>query len=170
MTGTIAVLGAGLWGTVLANHMAEKSYPVILWEYFSDIAEKLQKNRIHPNLTELKLDERVGITSRLESAVEKSSLIVVALSSQHVRNIAKHLKPLLSRRKPLPIVVSASKGMEPQTLKTMSEVIEEEIPFLKRRVFAMSGPSFAREVARGIPTIVLIAGPQNGLIHTAKKT
>ncbi|MBI4056530.1 MAG: NAD(P)H-dependent glycerol-3-phosphate dehydrogenase [Elusimicrobia bacterium] len=166
----VTVLGAGLWGTVLANHLAEKNYSVILWEYFSDLAEKLQQSRNHPHLQGFTLNNHVEVTSNLKSAVEKTTFLVIALSSQHIRNVCKHLKPLLPRRKPLPIVINASKGIEPQSLKTVSEVIEEEIPDLKGRVFALSGPSFAREVARGVPTLLLIAGSQNGLIQTAKKT
>lgn len=85
--------------------------------------------------------------------------MVVALPSAHVRKSFHGLSKLWAAPGRPPVVVTASKGIEPESLKTMSEVIEEEAPRLAGRVYALSGPSFAREVARGVATKVMIAGP-----------
>jgi glycerol-3-phosphate dehydrogenase (NAD(P)+) len=165
----VSVLGAGLWGTVLAQRLAEKGHPVGLWEFFPDLAKGLQTLRRHPRLPGVRLHEKIEATSDLEQAVKGARLVLIALPSQHVRHHAKHLKPILARVKPAPILVNASKGIEPETLKTMAEVVEDELPGTKGRVFAFSGPSFAREVARGVPTKILLAGPNGPLAREALK-
>jgi glycerol-3-phosphate dehydrogenase (NAD(P)+) len=150
-----------MWGTVLGQQLAERGSPVAIWEFFPDLASTLQLNRRHPQLPGLRLHQKIEVTSKLEAAVSGARMILIVLPSQHVRNAGKHLKLLLEKAKPQPLVVSASKGIEPKTLLTMSEVLESEAPALKGKIMVLSGPSFAREVARGVPTKVLLAG-KNG--------
>ncbi len=165
----VAVLGAGMWGTVLAQHLAEKGRAVRLWEFFPDLCRRLQQTRQHPNLPGLRLLEGVQVTSDLPSAVGDAKLLLVVLPSQHIRNTAKHLRPILDALRTPPVMVSASKGVEPGTLLTMSEILEAELPTMKRRLYAFSGPSFAREVARGVPTKLMLAGPAGPHLRLAQR-
>ncbi len=154
----IAVLGGGLWGTVLAQHLRHAGADrVWLWEFFADAAAKLGKTRRHPHIPGFRLDDEVRVTSDLGAAVAASDVLVVVLPSHFVRRTAREAAKSLGR-KPF-VVVNASKGVEPGTLRTMGEALEEELPSA-RAVYTLSGPSFAREVAKGVPTRMLLAGPR----------
>jgi len=155
------VLGAGLWGTVLANCLARKGRPVSVWEFFPELAESLEATRSHPHIPHLELAHSVRVTSDLAAAVRGADTIFAALPSAHVRATARKLRGCLPRGRRAPCIVNAAKGMEPGTLKTMGEVIEEELRLPAGRVFTLSGPSFAREVARGVPTALVLAGPRS---------
>lgn len=155
----ITVFGAGLWGTVLAQHLCRGGRRVVLWEFFPAAASRLGKSRRHPQIPGFRLDEAVEVTSRLERCAGSDVLLFV-LPSAHVRATARALRPILHGSRAA--VVNASKGIEPRTLMTQSEVIASELPWLKTRLYTLSGPSFAREVARGVPTRLLLAGPRAG--------
>lgn len=163
----VCVLGAGLWGTVLAQRVAEKGRPVGLWEFFPDLARNLQVTRRHPGLPELRLHPRIAVSADIAACAAHSRLLLFVLPSQHVRHTAKTLRPMLEGAKTLPIVVSASKGIEPTSLMTMAETIEDEIRVLKGRVLVFSGPSFAREVAKGVATKILLAGKSGPHVREA---
>ncbi|MBI4425111.1 MAG: NAD(P)-dependent glycerol-3-phosphate dehydrogenase [Elusimicrobia bacterium] len=152
------MLGAGLWGTVLADHLARRGSSVVLWEFFPELARRLEQSRKHPQIPRLRLARGLRVTSDLADAAQGAGILLVALPSAHVRATARRLGKLVDGRAARLLVVTASKGVEPRTLKTMAEVIEEELPGLGGRVYALSGPSFAREVARGVRTKVMIAG------------
>ena len=163
------MLGAGLWGTVLANHLARQGWRVTLWEFFPELARNLEKTRRHPHIPQMELDRGVRVTSDIRASVRGAGLIVVALPSAHIRTTMRGLKRLVGRNSEKPLVVTASKGVEKKTLKTMAEVIEDELPGLAGRVYALSGPSFAREVARGVATKVLIAGRRRAIARQLKR-
>ncbi|MBI5201557.1 MAG: NAD(P)-dependent glycerol-3-phosphate dehydrogenase, partial [Elusimicrobia bacterium] len=152
-------MGGGLWGSVLADHLARRGSSVTLWEFFPEVARALETSRKHAHIPKWELHERVRVTSDIGTAVRGAGLVVVVLPSAHVRKTLRGLAGIWRAAGKTPLVVTASKGVEPDTLKTMSEVIEEEAPQLTGRVYALSGPSFAREVARGVATKVMIAGP-----------
>ncbi|HVE12755.1 MAG TPA: NAD(P)H-dependent glycerol-3-phosphate dehydrogenase [Elusimicrobiota bacterium] len=154
----VTVLGGGLWGTALANHLARTGTPVRLWEFFPELARKLQETRRHPHIPGLTLRPLVRVGSDLEAAVDGATTLLVVLPSSSVRSTARRLRPMLEKARPRPVLINASKGVEPESLRTMGEVLEEELPFLGGRIFTLSGPSFAREVARGVPTKLVLAG------------
>ncbi|MCL2887923.1 MAG: NAD(P)-dependent glycerol-3-phosphate dehydrogenase [Elusimicrobia bacterium] len=158
----ITVFGAGIWGSVIAQHLAGKGYKITLWEYYKELFDKLFTTRVHPHIENFKLHENIKLERDLGAAVKHADMLVFVISSKSVRHFCEQLKPVLGGRKVL--VVSASKGIEDKTFKTICEVIEEELPHLKDRVMAFSGPSFALEVARGIPTKILVAGPDQALV------
>jgi glycerol-3-phosphate dehydrogenase (NAD(P)+) len=163
----IAVLGGGLWGTVLAQHLSsQKGIRVWLWEFFADAAESLARSRRHPHIPGFRLDDGVRVTSDLGAAAASCDVLVVVLPSSFVRRTAKAAAPFLSG-KPF-VVVNASKGVEPGTLMTMGEILEEELPKAKA-VYTLSGPSFAREVAKGVPTKMLLAGPAGAAVKSLEK-
>lgn len=153
----IAVLGGGLWGTVLAQHVSRPGRRVRLWEFFAKAAEGLRSSRRHPHIPGFRLDPRVEVTSDLALAVKGADVLLFVLPSSHLRATAARVREALGSARPS--VVNASKGIEPGTLLTMGEVLSAELPRLASRVRTLSGPSFAREVARGVPTRMVLAGP-----------
>lgn len=156
MTGTIAVIGAGSWGTALANLLARKGGDVVLWSYEEDVAEAIQREHRNPRyLSEIPLEPSLRATPDIPVAV-RGAEVVVSVSPSHVvrpvmKEVAEHLERGVS-------VVSASKGIEVETLQTMDEVLAEVLPEeTARRAAYLSGPSFALEVGLGQPTAVTMA-------------
>lgn len=155
------MLGGGLWGTVLAHHVGRKGSAVRLWEFFQDLAKNLQKTRRHPHIPNLELSPSVQVTSDLAEAVQDAELILSVLPSAHVRGTIRNLRGILGKKASHVWIINASKGVEPKSLKTLGDVIAEELPMAKGRILTLSGPSFAREVARGVPTAMVLAGSKS---------
>jgi glycerol-3-phosphate dehydrogenase (NAD(P)+) len=147
----IAVIGAGAWGTALALSCARAGRSVTLWEHDAANAEALLKKRESLFLPGVRIDERIAIAADLAAAAAKQAILLV-VPAQAVRSAAKALSPLLAG--PTPVVVCA-KGIERGSKKFMTEVIAEcaanAVPAI------LSGPSFAADVARGLPTAVTLA-------------
>ena len=155
----IAVLGAGMWGTVLAEQfwvVSRGKAPVSIWEFDPHKASLIASSRRHPHLAGLRLAPEVTVTADLRQAIDGTRVILFALPSTAVRGTARTIRRLFPRERPF--VVNASKGIEHGTLKTMGQVIESELPNA-RAVYTLSGPSFAREVARGVKTKLALGGP-----------
>lgn len=156
MTEKIGVIGAGAWGTSLAMLLVDKGYDVTLWMYEKDLAEEMartRENRVY--LPGFALPPSIKVTSAIETAVRGNALILSVVPSHTVRAVAKQIVPFLPADS---IVVSASKGIEIDTLMPLSEVFKDILPnrFHNRLCF-LSGPSFAREVAQKMPTAVALA-------------
>lgn len=151
----VCVLGGGLWGTVLAQQLSARAR-VRLYEFFPAVAETLQRTRRHPNIPGFRLDPRVRATHDLDDAARGAELLVFVLTSSALAKTARGLRRV-SVAKGCAAVV-ASKGIEPGTLATMGEIVERELPALKGRTWTLTGPSFAREVARGVPTALMLGG------------
>lgn len=150
----VAVVGAGSWGTALANLLADNGRPVRLWARDPSLAEAMRERRENPRyLPGFALRESVDPTSDLAWAVEGADLVVSAVPSHGVREVLGRAGPRIEAEA---IVVSASKGIENETLRRMSEVLEEVLSD-RRRTAVLSGPSFAVEVSRGVPTAVTVA-------------
>jgi len=152
----IAVIGAGSWGTTLANLLAEKGFPVTLWVFESDLAERLQQTAVNdiylPGFT---LSKNLRFTSDLQQAVADKQLLLFVSPSQVTRQV---LQQAVAGIAPEALLVCASKGIENNSLKLMSQVFEDLIPtaFHSHLAF-LSGPSFAKEVIQGMPTAVVAA-------------
>ena len=156
MTGKIGVIGAGAWGTALAMLLADKGHDVTLWMYEKDLAEETRQtreNRVY--LPGLRLPASINVTSSLETAVKDKPVILSVVPSHTVRAVTKQLVPFLRKDA---IIVSASKGIEIETLMPLSEIFRDVLPkeFHDRLSF-LSGPSFAKEVAVKMPTAVALA-------------
>jgi glycerol-3-phosphate dehydrogenase (NAD(P)+) len=156
MAEKIGVIGAGAWGTALSLLLADKGHEVTLWMYEKDLAEetdKTRENRVY--LPGYQLPESLKITSSLETAVAGKTLVLSVVPSHTARTVTKQLVPFLSQEV---IIASASKGIEIDTLMPLSEVFRDVLPkeFHNRLCF-LSGPSFAKEVARKMPTAVALA-------------
>ena len=147
----ITVLGAGGWGMALALSANGCGNEVTVWSPFPEEVAALQKNRGNERLLSgIKLPDEIAITSDL-SAVKGSAITIIATPSIAVRQTAKRL----SAEKDFGIVVNVAKGFEKGSLLRLSQVIAEELP--EAKVAVLSGPSHAEEVARGIPTSVVVA-------------
>jgi glycerol-3-phosphate dehydrogenase (NAD(P)+) len=147
-----AVVGAGAWGTALADLLARNGHQVTLWAYEPDVVRAI--NEKHENVRFLaghRLSPTLTAVGDLQKAVEGAELVTLATPSQVLRPIVKSVRTSFGKA---PIVV-ASKGLEPKTLALMTDVAEEEIP--GATVVALSGPSFAAEVVKGQPTAVVVA-------------
>jgi glycerol-3-phosphate dehydrogenase (NAD(P)+) len=152
----IGVIGAGSWGTTLADLLAKKGHEVTLWAYEPELVREMTDTGINSLfLPGIRLSPRLRFTNSLPEAVTGKALLLFVVPSQVVRNVITNALPHLP---PDAIVVSASKGIEVDTLRTVSQIFEELLPVdLFRRFSVLSGPSFAREVAQEIPTAVVAA-------------
>jgi glycerol-3-phosphate dehydrogenase (NAD(P)+) len=149
----VAVLGAGSFGTALAVHLARAGHDVRLWARDAGLAAEIARRRSNPvYLTELTLPASVTPTSELERALEDCDLVVSVVPSHGTRDVIARAKSLV---RPHAVVVSATKGLEEGTLLRPSEVIAAAMP--GHAVVAVSGPSFASEVAHGMPTAIVVA-------------
>jgi len=152
---TIAVLGAGGWGTALAVHLARTGKTVRLWARDETLAHELARRRVNAvYLPAVALPDGVSPTASMDEALWRADCVVAAVPSHGARQVLRRAARLVA---PGAIVVSAAKGLESGTLLRMSQVIEQELGDA-RRVVVLSGPSFALEVARGAPTAVCVAG------------
>lgn len=154
----ITLFGAGSWGTALAVHLASAGRDVTLWARRREAVEQMRQTRHNPSyLPDLRLPESVRLTSDLETAAEAGGLWALAVPSQNLRSVAQRLQPYTGQ---LDVLVSLAKGIENDSLLTMSQVLGEELPDVPEgRIGVLYGPSHAEEVAEGRPTTVVAAAP-----------
>jgi len=152
----IGVIGAGSWGTTLADLLAKKGHRVTLWAYEAELVTEMRssgENSLY--LPGIKLAGQLSYTGSLVEVVAGKKLLLFVVPSQALRSV---LRETIAHISPETIIVSASKGIEVETLKLVSQVYEELLPAaLYRRFAVLSGPSFAREVAKEMPTAVVAA-------------
>ncbi len=148
---TIAIVGAGAWGTALAKVLANAQRPVTLIARDGASAAEIARKRINPRLAGVRLDDTVTVTSDIALA-GNAAIVLIATPAQSLRVAVSALAPHVAAGVPL---VACAKGIEHGTQKFMTEVIAEVAP--RARPAILSGPSFADDVARGLPTAVTIA-------------
>lgn len=152
----IGVVGAGSWGTALANLLAGKGYVIDWWVFEPDVCQQIaetSENKVF--LPGACLSENLRPTNDMARAVSGKDMVLIVVPSHVMRIVAGQMAPHLE---PRAMVVSASKGIENETQLTMSGVLKESIPGLgDERLAVLSGPSFAKEVAAGLPTVVAVA-------------
>ena len=161
----VAVLGAGSWGTTLANLLATKGEDVRLWAYEPEVVEAVNRSAENPIfLPGVRLSAHIRALSDPQEAVTDAEVIVSAPPSHAVRGVISRLG---SAAAPGTLVVSATKGIETDTLALMSEVFAECLPQV--RFSALSGPSFAAEVCEGQPTAVVAAARDEATARAAQQ-
>lgn len=148
---SIAVVGAGAWGSALATVAARAGRQVVLWARDLDAVDTLRLTRENPRLPGIRLDKRIRVTDAL-SDVARNDLVLLAVPSQEMRKAATSFAHLIDPGTP---VVACAKGIERGTHRFMTEVIAEVLPQTEPAI--LSGPGFAAEVARGLPTAVTLA-------------
>ncbi len=157
MTGSATVIGGGSWGTTLANLLAEKGLTVRLWVRNNSLCELIRTRRENPlYLKGVRLSSNILPTTSLKEALEDGSIVVCAVPSHGIRTLFREASRYIRKDA---IVVSASKGIEEGTHLTCSAILKECMDrTMHERVAVLSGPSFAGEVSRGLPTAVCVAG------------
>lgn len=147
----VSILGGGTWGIALATILHKNGHHVTIWSALEKEINMLQETHEHKMLPGVKLPEDMVFTTDDQEAVVGKELLVMAVASAFTRATAKRLSTLVvSGQK----IVNVAKGIEEQTLMTLSDIIEEEIP--QADVAVLSGPSHAEEVSRGIPTTIVV--------------
>ncbi len=152
----IGVIGGGSFGTALAKLLADLSHEVVLWVRNAELAQAMAEERENRSyLPGVPLPANLGITSSLEAATANQELLLAAMPSHVLRPVMSQARPYVSGR---PYLVSVAKGIEDGSLKRMTDVLAEIFGAeFDDRVAAFSGPSFAKEVAQGLPTAVTAA-------------
>lgn len=149
----ISVLGAGSWGTALALLLHNNGHEVTLWSALEDEVKMLREKREHASkLPGVKLPETMEITVDLEKSLADPDVAVLAVPSPFTRATAHRMAPFTKKGQ---IIVNVAKGVEENTLMTLSEIISQEIP--QADVCVLSGPSHAEEVGKGIPTTCVVS-------------
>jgi glycerol-3-phosphate dehydrogenase (NAD(P)+) len=157
----LAGIGGGAWGTALAIVLAPRFERVRLWVYEEDVAQRLQAERENDTyLPGVQIPENVSATSDLRIAVEDAEVVLSVMPSHRVRSVYAQMLPSLSESM---VFVSATKGLEVHTILRMSEIIRSAGTHFPLQVAALSGPTFAKEVARGEPTALVVASPDDDL-------
>ena len=167
----IAVIGGGAWGTGIAIVLGRKgTHRVRLWAHETDVCESITQTRVNQKfLPGRPIPDAVTATNDLDTALDGAQIVVSVMPSQHCRGLFQRMRPLIAQQT---LIVSATKGLEEGSLERMTEVIAE---VLKRddgsspAVGALSGPSFALEVARGDPTAITVASENAALLRTVQQ-
>lgn len=153
---TVAVLGAGSWGTTLAGLLAGKGTSVRLWAHEPEVVAAVNQTRENPLFAPgFRLPDSLCAVADPSAAVQKTPVVLSVIPSQFVRPVVERLRGSLARDA---LVVSATKGIETGSLKLMSQVLRETLP--GTRLAVLSGPSFAEEVQQGQPTAVVAAAAE----------
>ena len=163
---TVAILGAGSWGTALAVLLAERR--PWLWEHRAERAAALMQSRRNARyLPETVLPDSIRVTSDLAAVVAASDVLVLAVPSHAMRDVARQVhRAGLARN---PIAINVAKGLELDTGKRMSEVLGEELQLSPRQIVSLVGPSHAEEVVRGMPTTVVVAGRDEQVLQRVQE-
>ena len=160
----ISVLGAGSWGTALSIILHSNGHEVTLWEYKSGYFSALKRTRENKVfLPKIKIPKEIYITNSLKEGCENQHMIVLAIPSQFIRGVLNKVNKFTLND---PTVVSVAKGIEKDTLFTVSQIISDELEIDENRIGVLSGPSHAEEVARKIPTALVAASLD---LETAKQ-
>lgn len=150
----VAIIGAGSWGTALAIHAARQGHEVTIWARKPEVANQINQHRENPAfLPDLKLSGNITAITDLGQALAGQKLILMVVPSHVMREMAAKMASVVE---PDTIIISASKGIEDETSATMVQILEEELSRAGLEFGAISGPSFAREVATGLPTAVTL--------------
>ena len=156
MSERIAVIGGGSWGTALANRLAANGHDVCLWAYEAELVREI--NEAHTNslfLPGIALHTALTCSGSLQEAAAGRTIVLLVTPVQVMRGVLKQLAPHIG---PSAIIANASKGIELETLRTVSQICAELLPpELTQRFVALSGPTFAREVAQGLPSLIVAA-------------
>ena len=160
----IAIIGSGSWGVALASHLAELGNKVDIWSFSEDEAKEINEDRKTRFLPELKIHKNISCLLDFKEVIEGSELIIHVTPSKFTREIFKKYKEYVGN---IPVII-CGKGFEKETLKTLDEVILEELPTAK--IGVLSGPSHAEEVSIKIPTVLVVASKHSNVLKLVQDT
>ena len=151
----ISVIGSGGWGIALTILLHKNRHDLTIWSFDKREAEELKTTRENKTkLPNILLPEDIKVTDDLKEAVDNKDVLILAVPSKAIRSVSKSLKDIIKDNQ---IIVNVAKGLEEDTLKTMTDIIEEELKGKKPQVAVLSGPSHAEEVGKGIPTTCVVS-------------
>ena len=151
---SVGVIGGGNWGTALAHLMAEKGYQIDLWVFEEDVCQAIRKKRENSvYLPGIQLPREINATCSLEEVAKKNEVIFLVSPSHIIRKVVKNLMPFLKSNC---LLINAAKGIENDSLLTISEVLKQILP-PTLRLATISGPTFAEEIARRVPSAIVSA-------------
>ena len=159
----ITIIGSGSWGVALAIYLAKQGKKVKIWSFAKEEADLInneKKCKFLPNIT---LPEGIECTLSYEEAIKDSEIILHVTPSKFTRSIVKEYKEFVTNQ---PIII-CSKGFEKDSLKTLDEVIQEEMP--EAKIGVLSGPSHAEEVSIGVPTVLVVASKHEDVLEMVQK-
>ena len=163
----IAVLGSGSWGSALAKVLSDNGHAVALWGRRPDLAAAIQASRENATfLPGARFSDSLRATAALDDALEGAEMLLVAVPTHGLREVLRAASGHIPVGVP---VVSATKGIEQDSLEFVHEMIAAEVPWSKQSFVALSGPSFAREVAAGLPTVVVAAARDLALARVVQE-
>ncbi len=167
----VGVVGAGSWGTALARLLATNGHSVHLWVYEEEIAEQIKKYRENKTfLPGIALPQSIEATTHLSEVLDQKKLLILAVPSHFFRDIFRRMVPFLSVIKKECLWISATKGIENDTLLTMSGVLTELLPpEYHPFIGCLSGPTFAKEVSRDLPAAVTLASIHDKTAEKAQR-
>lgn len=158
----VGIVGAGSWGIALSVLLCKNGHDVTVWSIIPDEIDMLKNEREHKTkLPGVKLPSSIEFTTDLKETVQNNEILVLAVPSPYIRSTSKSMKEFVKDGQ---IIVNVAKGIEENTLMTLSEIIEEEIPNAK--VCVMCGPTHAEEVGRGIPTSIVVGSKEKKVAET----
>ena len=160
---SIGVLGAGTWGIALARMLSNAGHEVTVWSALPAEIEELDRTRRQKNLPNMEIPNDIVFTTGIEEVCKEEDILLFAVPSVFVRSTAKKATSFVLEGQ---IIVDVAKGIEPDTLMMMSEIIVEEIPHAK--VVALSGPTHAEEVAKDLPTTIVAAHEDISIAETVQ--
>ena len=150
----ISLLGCGTWGSAVAQLLAEKGLAVTAWQRHEEKAAVMTRTRKHPNLTDFEFNDNIVFTSDLNDALECGDFIILATPSHSIRELIRHVERGM---KDQCIIVNLAKGIDFNSLMTMSQLIQAETNIGSDRIVSLYGPSHAEEVVRKLPTTLVAA-------------
>ena len=150
----ISVLGAGTWGIALARMLCNIGHTVTVWSALPAEIEELTRTRQHKNLPYMDIPDELMFTDDVSAACNGADILLFAVPSVFVRSTVRTALPYITESQ---VIVDVAKGIEPDTLMTMSEIITDELGKAgkKNSVVALSGPTHAEEVAKDMPTTIV---------------
>ena len=150
----IGVVGAGTWGVALARMLSNAGNTVTIWSAIASEIDQMSATRKHPNLPGMEIPEDIRYTKSIQAVCEGMDILLFAVPSPFVRATARKAAPYVTDGQ---VIVDVAKGIEADTLMTMTQIIAEEIKNPNVKLVALSGPTHAEEVARDLPTTIVSA-------------
>ena len=150
----IGVLGAGTWGVALARMLSKAGHDVMIWSALEQEIDQLSATHTHPNLPGMEIPEAITYTKAIETVCQGKEILLFAVPSPFVRATARKAAPYVKDGQ---VIVDVAKGIEADTLNTMTQIIRDEIPNPAVKLVALSGPTHAEEVAKDMPTTIVSA-------------
>lgn len=164
MSKNISIIGSGSWGVALGIHLAKLGNNIKMWSYKKEEADMINNEKTCMFLPNVQIPDNIICTTDYKKAIEGTEMILIVTPSKVVRKIVSEFKEYVTNQQ----IIICSKGFEKETLYTLNEIIEEELPNAK--IGGLSGPSHAEEVSVGVPTALVIASKHKEVLQNVQDT